>query len=126
MKRLLFLLLVAPLLFSQCKTSKLSGPCYKGKLVRKAMCMNYTISVMSGNIDTALVVAHWQDPNTGDVFTNAFSLGSPCTFPSNINEGDEFYFNIDNGQVQNCAVCLAYYPTPEKHLSIKVSNVSCN
>jgi hypothetical protein len=93
--------------------------CFKGKLVRKGICMNYTISVI-GNIDTTLVQAQWHEPNTNNHFTNAFRLGSPCSFPASLNEGDEFYFKIVSTTDQNCVVCQAYYPTPDRSLNIKV------
>ena len=99
--------------------------CYKGKLEIKAGCMNYTISVNQGNIDTAMVVSKWTDENTGKSYKNVFALGSRCNFPSTINEGDEFYFMVDSSTVQNCAVCMMYYPVPSKHVSIKVLEKPC-
>lgn len=99
--------------------------CYKGKLVVKGICMNYTISVTGGNVDPYKVEASWKDPNTGTTYTNAFRLGSPCNFPANIAEGDEFYFRINDTAGQGCAVCQAYYPTPGKALAIEVLNAPC-
>ena len=92
----------------------------KGKLEVKALCMNYTISIVEGNVDTSLVEANWTDESTGKSYKNAFGLGSPCTFPPSIEQGDEFYFVIDTTQKRDCAVCMAYYPTPSKKLMIKV------
>lgn len=102
-----------------------TGNCYKGKLVVKGICMNYTISVTAGTVDPSRVEASWKDPNTGTTYTNAFRLGSPCNFPSNIAEGDEFYFRINDTAGQACAVCKAYYPTPGKALAIEVLNAPC-
>lgn len=93
---------------------------YKGRLEVKGICMNYTISVLEGHIDTSLTVADWTDETTGKQYKNVFKLGSPCNFPANLEKGDEFYFEIDSSAVQNCAVCMAYYPTPSKSLAIKV------
>lgn len=93
---------------------------YKGRLEVKGICMNYTIKLLEGNIDTSKIVSEWKNEVTGKSYTNVFALGSVCTFPSGINEGDEFSFSIDSSTVQNCAVCLAYYPKPSKSLSIKV------
>ncbi len=78
--------------------------------------MNYTIKILEGLIDTSIVEAKWTDEQTKKSYTNVFSLGSPCTFPATINEGDEFYFSIDSSTVQDCIVCMAYYPKPTKHL----------
>lgn len=93
---------------------------YKAKLEVKALCMNYTLSLVEGNLDTSLIVANWTDESTGKSYKNVFGLGSPCTFPASIQQGDEFYFTIDTAQKRDCAVCMAYYPTPSKKLMIKV------
>ena len=113
-----------------CKTKKgntnINTPgCYKGRLEVKGGCMNYTISITGPNFDTSLVVANWTDENTGKTYKNVFALKSRCTFPDNINAGDEFYFKIDSTSVKNCAVCLMYYPVPPKKLSIKVIPGPC-
>jgi hypothetical protein len=107
------------------KTSFSSNGCYKGKLEIKGGCMNYTISITSESFDTSLVMASWTDENTNRDYKNVFALNSRCTFPDNINAGDEFYFMIDSTSVQNCAVCLMYYPVPSKKLSIKVIPSPC-
>ena len=87
--------------------------------------MNYTIGITSKDFDTSLVVANWTDESTGRSYKNVFALNSRCTFPSELNEGDEFYFMIDTTSVQNCLVCLMYYPVPFKKLSIKVIPGPC-
>ena len=93
---------------------------YKGRLEIKALCMNYTISVLEGNLDTSMMVRTWTDDHSGKTYNNVFALGSRCRFPSTIKEGDEFYFAIDTTADENCAVCMAYYPVPPKKLSIRV------
>lgn len=93
---------------------------YKGKLEIAAICMNYTVRVIDGNIDTSLVVSNWTDETTNKSYNNVFRLGNGCDFPASIKQGDEFYFTIDTTEEKRCAVCMAYYPTPPKKLSIKV------
>ena len=121
------LYLIAPIIFiaaattNKCK-SKNESSVYKGKLEVKGMCMNYTIKLLEGNIDASKLVAEWKNEVTGKTHTKVFALGSVCSFPSTINEGDEFYFSIDTTYVSNCAVCLAYYPKPAKSIAIKVVN----
>ena len=102
------------------KKKKTEAGLYKAKLETKAICMNYTLRLLEGNIDTSLITANWTDESTGKSYANVFALGSPCTFPANIQQGDDFYFRIDTSQKQECAVCMAYYPTPPRKLSIKV------
>jgi hypothetical protein len=108
-----------------CKEQQLPPGCYKGRLEIKALCMNYTISIQSKNFDTSMVVANWADETTGKKYKNVFELGSKCNFPDSIKAGDEFYFTIDSSSIQNCMVCMAYYPTPSKKLPIKVLNAPC-
>ena len=103
----------------QCKKDRLTG-CYKARLEIKGICLNYTIKVLQGDMDSSLIQNNWTDPNTGIAYQNVFALGSPCTFPPDINEGDEFYFKIDSSYVSNCAVCMAYYPKPSKSIAIKI------
>src|SRR5688572_8363986 len=83
-----------------------NSSCYKGKLVVAGICSNYTIQLLEGGLDTAKVEANWKDDVTGKAYTKVFALGSPCTFPSTIKEGDEFYFTLDDAK-QECAVCMA-------------------
>jgi hypothetical protein len=128
MRILLLLSFLATLTAATCKNKKSSAAsnCYKGRLAIQAACMNYTISLEQGNIDTSLIASRWTDETTGKTYKNVFALGSRCTFPSSIKEGDEFYFTLDSSTVQNCAVCLMYYPVPPKKLSIKVIKGPCN
>jgi hypothetical protein len=118
MKNFILLSLIATMILSASDCGK-KEKALKGKLEIKALCMNYTIRLVEGDLDTSLIVSSWTDETTGKSYNNVFKLGSPCNFPSTIKEGDEFYFKIDTA-VQNCAVCMAYYPTPPKRLSIKV------
>ncbi len=105
---------------SDCSKKKPSAVKYKGRLEITAICMNYTISVIDGNINTSDIAANWTDETTHKSYSNVFKLGNPCDFPATIKQGDEFYFTIDTAKGKDCAVCMAYYPTPPKSLSIKV------
>lgn len=117
--KILMLIPAAAILLAAGDCNKKKKTTYRGRLEIKAMCMNYTISML-GDADTSLVNAKWTDENTGRSYTNVFKLGSPCTFPASINVGDEFDFTIDSTREQNCMVCLAYYPTPSKVIRIEV------
>ena len=113
-------LLILSLPAKKCNEKKNDSGVYKGKLEIKALCMNYTIRLVEGNIDTSLIVPDWTDETTGKSYKNVFGLANPCDFPGAIKAGDEFYFTIDTAKERNCAVCMAYYPTPRKKLIIKV------
>lgn len=121
MKQLILLFTLAILLLSNsdCTKNK-SAARYKGKLEITGICMNYTIRVTEGNIDPALIVDNWTDETTSKSYDKVFRLGNPCDFPATLKQGDEFYFIIESAKGKDCAVCMAYYPTPPKALSIKV------
>jgi hypothetical protein len=108
-----------------CRNNKSYDECFKGRLEIKANCMNYTISLIEGNMDTSLFVSGWTDESTGKQYKNVFELGSKCNFPANINAGDEFYFVIDTSANKDCAVCMMYYPVPGKSLQIRVIDSAC-
>jgi|TARA_B100001250_G_scaffold335219_1_gene301380 hypothetical protein len=93
---------------------------YRGKLVVKGICMNYVIQVLDSDFDSYLLELNWTNEFSDISYNNVFALGSVCDFPEDINEGDEFNFIIDNTKENNCAVCLAFSPTPNKYLSITV------
>ena len=107
------------------KNKQTVDTCFKGKLEIKGGCMNYTISIREGKMDTALFAPSWTDENTGKGYTNVFALESKCDFPASINEGDEFYFTIDSNVKRDCSVCMMYYPVPQKKLSIRVVSNPC-
>ena len=125
MRQISFLLALFTILSSAtCNRSK--SNCYKGRLEIKGICMNYTIKLLEGNIDPSLIEASWKDEHSGITHQNVFGLGSVCSFPEGIAQGDTFYFTINNNSDQPCAVCKAYYPTPPKKLHITVLNAPCN
>jgi hypothetical protein len=106
---------------AQNKLADSSPKTYKAKLEIKAICMNYTLRLTEGSLDTSYVAATWTDETTGKSYQNVFALGNPCTFPPDIELGQDFSFVIDTTKDQKqCAVCMAYYPTPPKKLFIKV------
>ncbi|MEO7308478.1 MAG: hypothetical protein ABIR78_10300 [Ferruginibacter sp.] len=95
---------------------------YKGRLEIKAICMNYTVKLLEGNIDTAKIVSNWTDETTKKTYSNVFALENPCNFPATIKQGEDFYFVIDTAIAAPCAVCMAWYPIPAKKLAIKIIN----
>ena len=94
--------------------------CYSGKLVKKGICMNYVIEVLDPIPDKNLIEISWRDEFSNKEYKNVFTLGSVCDFPSHIMEGDTFNFSVLENYNQQCAVCLAYTPTPEKLLNIRL------
>ena len=126
-KGLIWVGIVMILLGVQKKCNKANEPlnCFKGRLEIKGLCSNYTIKVLEGAIDSTRFSTTWTDENTNKTYSNVFALDSPCSFPADIKQGDEFYFTIRTESDKNCNVCMAYYPTPPKRLSISVSKTAC-
>lgn len=123
MLRFIPILLLALVLLSatDCHHKAARGQ-YKGKLEIAGICMNYTIRLLEGQLDSAQVERAWTDPTTEKSYNNVFSLGDPCSFPKELKAGDEFYFNIDTSTAPRpCMVCEAFYPTPGKKLRIIVT-----
>lgn len=105
--------------FSCEKNQEPASTCLKGKLVLKGICMNYVIELVEGSIDPNLIERQWVNPMTKTEYKNVFALGSICTFPANIAEGQEFYFSVvDKGETASCVQCQAYSPVPNKKLYI--------
>ena len=120
----IFVLLTVAALFQQCNRVPAITHCYKGRLEVKALCSNYTIAVIEGNLDTSQIESSWTDESTGKRYQNVFALGSPCSFPDSIQQGQAFYFTL-TPKDEECAVCMAYYPKPSKALSINVLDKPC-
>ena len=93
----------------------------KGRLAVKGICMNFVIEVLDP-VNPDWVEAEWVHPDTEVVYSNAFRLGSVCSFDPSLNEGDLFTFEASpepfDGD-EKCAVCLAYSPTPNKMLYLR-------
>ena len=113
----IFLLMISA---GNCNKKKDGEEVYKGRLEIKAICMNYTVKLIEGNIDTSKIVSNWTDESTNKNYSSVFALQNPCNFPATIKQGDEFYFVIDTAAASDCVVCMAYYPTPRKKLAIKI------
>lgn len=96
---------------------------YTARFEIVGICTNYTFTVIRGDINPSLVESSWTDPQTKITYTNAFGISNPCDLPSNLKKGDTFRFVIKTpNKDDRCNVCLAYYPTPNKKLNIKVVN----
>jgi hypothetical protein len=126
MKYSLFSILVSMILTNKnCSGNVAKDECFKGRLEIKGICSNYTISVIEGKIDTSLTLATWVDEQTGKSYRNVFALDNSCSFPTEIAAGEEFYFTIKKDRDKDCNVCMAYYPVPEKRLTITASKTPC-
>jgi hypothetical protein len=119
-----YLILVSIILFS-CNDSVIIEPksdTFLGKLVKKGICMNYVIQVNDSDFPQDLIEDKWTDESSNKKYNNVFALKSICDFPENIQENNSFIFMIDSEKENNCAVCYAYTPVPNKSISITVKD----
>lgn len=112
-------LLLVSLCGFQCEKD-LDSAVYKGKLAVAGICGNYTIELVSGDLPVDLYENSWVDPQTNLSYQKAFRLANFCDFPAAIQQGEEFYFSIESNPSAQCATCLAYYPTPQRAVAIRV------
>lgn len=114
-------LLTLPLLLFACKSKPpANGTALTGKLVISAMCNHYVVALETGSIDTAKLASSWKDDAKNTVFNNVFTVASGCSFSqAGLKEGDQFSFEIAEKDSEDCATCMAFYPTPEQKLFIK-------
>jgi hypothetical protein len=109
-------------IFVACQSKKVVLPgSLKGKLVLSGPCGQYTVQVLSGNIDSSHVVRSWKDPITDSVYTNVFGVINFCHFGDyGLHVGDAFTFDIDPSPTDmGCYKCMLYYPEPPELTAVK-------
>ncbi|NCI45647.1 hypothetical protein [Sediminibacterium soli] len=94
--------------------------CLTGKLVKRGICGQRVIQ-LSGEVTGGMAVAQsWTDSLAHKSYQNVFTVSNPCSFPSEIKEGEEFSFTITTKPDTTCIQCMAYTPVPEQKNSILV------
>jgi len=96
------------------------GGTFLGKLVKKGICGQRVIQVVS-NVNGAFVInSKWKDTSSGKEYEDVFAVENRCDFPSAIKEGDTFTFQIAKAKITNCALCEAYTEEPPQKNAIIV------
>ena len=91
-----------------------------GKLVIAGPCGQYTIQLLSGNIDPSLLTKSWLNTANDSTYTNVFASLNPCQMESaGISQGDSFNFDLSANGPGSCYECMLYYPVPPTHSAIK-------
>ena len=110
------------IIFAACKPTRPhgSGP-FTGKVVG-SICSQYTIQLISGDMDPARYVKNWKHSGNDSVYHNVFALNNFCYFNTlHLQKGDVFEFRLlPDSAKESCVVCLAYEPTPPISNTIKV------
>ena len=125
MKKLLFLLTLISISFTAYRCNNRAVPAdgvLKGKLVIKELCGHYVVQVLNAKLDGSLVANGWRDDKRNTTYDNVFTVSNRCGFANaNLDEGAEFEFMFDkNPPPEDCLVCMAYYPTPDKKNVVRV------
>ena len=110
------------LLFGACKPSRNhSSEPFTGKVIGD-ICSQYTIQLISGDMDPARYLKTWKNTQTDSIYHNVFSVSNYCDFgKQGLQKGDIFQFRLlHDGPAQSCVACLIYEPTPDVHNTIKV------
>lgn len=104
--------------------NRLSG-CIKGKLVVKGPCAQFVIEVLSGDTANVAVARTWNDPETGNSYSNVFTVKNYCNFPAPA-VGNEFYFYVvKQEKIMECIICQAVRATPAVTNEIEYTGSSC-
>ena len=98
--------------------------CWKGILVKKGICGQRVIKIISSDKNGLAFATTWKDETSGKTYENVFTVENFCTFPSSVNEGDEVSFSVTANRSNNCIVCQAYTPVPNEKNSI-TTNANC-
>jgi len=93
----------------------------KAKVVR-ITCASTTIEILDAahyNLGVS-----WTMEGTSNTYEHVAVVANKCEFPSNLKEGDTFYFQVINESdaSNDCAVCMMYDFPPSKSLFLKVVN----
>lgn len=110
------------LICGACKSSRMhsSGP-FTGKVMGN-ICSQYTIQLVSGDMDPARYVKTWKHSMNDSVYHNVFAVSNFCYFSKQgLEKGDTFQFNLlPDSAKESCVVCLIYEPTPPVSNTIRV------
>lgn len=96
-----------------------STTCFKGKLVKRGICGQRVIQLLSDPSSTVAMAKDWTDSLSNRQYQNVFTVANPCDFPAAIKEGEEFTFSITTNPGSNCITCYAYTPVPAEKNNIK-------
>jgi hypothetical protein len=93
----------------------------KAKVVR-ITCASTTIEILdASHYDLGV---SWTMEGTANTYEHVAVVANKCEFPSNLKEGDTFYFQVINESdaSNDCAVCMMYDFPPSKSIFLKVVN----
>ena len=99
------------------------GTCFKGILVKRGICGQRVIQLVSHLSEGPAIQEHWTDTMSGKSYVNVFAVQNKCEFPSNIKESEAFSFYLADRIGNECGHCEAYTPVPQVQHMV---NIGCN
>jgi len=97
--------------------------CLQGKIVKKGLCGQLVVQLLSQQADGLQIAAAWHDSSTGTTHQNVFSVANYCDQPQNLSVGQIINFSVQSSTTKDCAICQAYTPIPEEKTPIQIN---CN
>ncbi len=94
--------------------------CFKGILVKKGLCGERVIRIVSVIRDGVSYAAQWKD-ESGNTYEDVFAVQNFCSFPASLTEGSEFNFKLTAETKNDCVRCAAVTPVPVEKNSIQIS-----
>lgn len=94
--------------------------CLDGILVKKGICGQRVIEIISKDKSGVSYDSLWKDESSGKSYQNVFNVENTCSFPATIEEGDKFSFMVSSDNNNDCMQCQAYTEVPNKKNIIKV------
>lgn len=96
------------------KPQNIVTTCFQGKLVKKGICGQRVIQLLSEPVELITMARNWTDSMSGKKYENVFAVANPCDFPATIKEGETFTFSITTNPGRDCITCYAYTPVPKQ------------
>lgn len=119
MKNVLSILVVLVLVMAcSPKPQNALTSCFKGKLVKRGICGQRVIQLLSEPAEEISMARNWTDSMSGKKYENVFTVANPCDFPAAIKEGEDFTFSITTTPGSGCITCYAYTTTPRENNNI--------
>jgi len=123
--RVVLIALAVLTLFQNFQCSKnefISSECFKGRIEDIPNCGAPVIKILAGDLSQIQYEASWQQPYTGEVFTNVFVAENFCDIQeAEMEPGEEFYFRVvSDMDDQDCVICAALFPVPSKTNKITI------
>lgn len=95
-------------------------PCFRGKLVKRGVCGQRLVQLISPPAEIVHMAGHWTDSLSGKTYASVFTVANPCDFPAAIKEGEEFSFMLTTRKAGDCIQCYVYTAMPVEKNNILV------